>query len=194
MFGCRSGFIGVRGKCFYISRSYANYENSLKHCKTIGANLAKVDRQYVRNGLIPYLYRYRYYWIGLKKHNKWYGPDGSPLPINSTSWETTYPYVSIHPSKSILENVGENPRYTGGVCQKHGRKFFFYKLQAVYVKFIHQGALIRGALFCFLPSIFKKKSKILREGAQNKEWFSICFGTFSSLMQTVQSAISVIYC
>ena len=121
MLACRAGFIGVLGKCFYVSHRKANYENSSKYCKSISAALAKVDREYVRNGLSRYL-RYGAYWIGLKKYYEWYGSDGTALQMKT--WKTTHPYVAIHPSKSILENVYGNSKYTGAVCQKYARKFF----------------------------------------------------------------------
>ena len=121
----------MRGRCFLISTTKVDHRSALQECKNISANLAKIDREYVRKRVSAVLDRQNprltTYHVGLKAKTTWIGSDGRPLPNNM--WAKGYPVqsgpleVAIDSSLSKLVNMKYDGYSVGGVCMKTDCKY-----------------------------------------------------------------------
>nr|XP_013795027.1 PREDICTED: C-type lectin domain family 2 member E-like [Apteryx mantelli mantelli]XP_013795028.1 PREDICTED: C-type lectin domain family 2 member E-like [Apteryx mantelli mantelli] len=82
--GCRDGWIGYRGICYYVSREEASWESSQRHCSSLGASLAVLKREWE----VPFLRRLKdstNYWLGLRRQ------DGRLVWVDDTIYNEMFP-------------------------------------------------------------------------------------------------------
>ncbi|KAH1182622.1 hypothetical protein KIL84_004114 [Mauremys mutica] len=63
---CPDGWVGYRGKCYYFSEAEGNWNNSQRHCSSLGASLAGIDTLQD----LDFLLRYKgkpHHWVGLRR-------------------------------------------------------------------------------------------------------------------------------
>ncbi|XP_025947888.1 C-type lectin domain family 2 member D-like isoform X3 [Apteryx rowi] len=82
--GCRDGWIGYRGICYYVSREEASWESSQRHCSSLGASLAVLKREWeVR--FLRELKSSTDCWLGLRRQ------DGRLVWVDGTVYNETFP-------------------------------------------------------------------------------------------------------
>ncbi|XP_067169972.1 C-type lectin domain family 2 member B-like [Apteryx mantelli] len=82
--GCRDGWIGYHGICYYISREEASWESSQRHCSSLGASLAVLKREWE----VPFLRELKVStdcWLGLRRQ------DGRLVWVDGTVYNETFP-------------------------------------------------------------------------------------------------------
>ncbi|KAH1183166.1 C-type lectin domain family 2 member D-like [Mauremys mutica] len=66
---CPDGWVGYRGKCYYFSEAEENWNNSQRHCSSLGASLAGIDTLQD----LDFLLRYKgkpHHWVGLRREQE----------------------------------------------------------------------------------------------------------------------------
>ncbi|XP_044839313.1 C-type lectin domain family 2 member D-like [Mauremys mutica] len=66
---CPDGWVGYGGKCYYFSEAEGNWNNSQRHCSSLGASLAGIDTLQD----LAFLLRYKGksdHWIGLRREQE----------------------------------------------------------------------------------------------------------------------------
>uniref|UniRef100_A0A8B9P9A0 C-type lectin domain-containing protein n=1 Tax=Apteryx owenii TaxID=8824 RepID=A0A8B9P9A0_APTOW len=82
--GCRDGWIGYRGICYYVSLEEASWESSQHNCSLLGASLAVLKREWE----VPFLRELKGSadcWLGLRRQ------DGRLVWVNNTIYNETFP-------------------------------------------------------------------------------------------------------
>ncbi|XP_067169924.1 C-type lectin domain family 2 member D-like isoform X2 [Apteryx mantelli] len=82
--GCRDGWIGYRGICYYVSLEEASWESSQHNCSSLGASLAVLKREWE----VPFLRELKGSadcWLGLRRQ------DGRLVWVNNTVYNETFP-------------------------------------------------------------------------------------------------------
>ncbi|XP_039373477.1 C-type lectin domain family 2 member D-like [Mauremys reevesii] len=87
---CPDGWVGYRGKCYYFSEAEGNWNNSQRHCSSLGASLAGIDTLQD----LAFLLRYKGksdHWIGLRREQEL----GQPWKwVNGTKFNRLFPITA----------------------------------------------------------------------------------------------------
>ncbi|XP_025048917.1 C-type lectin domain family 2 member D-like isoform X1 [Alligator sinensis] len=83
---CPAGWIGYQRKCYYFSEIEKSWNESQRHCSSLGASLAMIDSQED----LAFMMRYKgiaEHWVGL-----WRGNEGQPWKwTNGTGFSHRFP-------------------------------------------------------------------------------------------------------